>query len=87
LAPDTREELKEYGSDLAALTAESFPNAGFRHVRPDRRREPGHLLGYDPKAAPKFARRLEDTGHEYADGIRTPEGGRPIRTSDGWNFV
>jgi hypothetical protein len=59
---DTREELKEYDPDLAALIAESFPNAEFRYVKPDRRSEPGHLKGYDPKTAPTFAWRPEDTG-------------------------
>jgi hypothetical protein len=59
---DTREELKEYDPALAALIAESFPNAEFRYVRPDRRKEPGHLLGYDSKTAPRFAWRPEDTG-------------------------
>ena len=59
---DTREELKEYDPGLAALIAESFPNTEFRYVRPDRRKEPGHLKGYDPKTAPTFAWRPEDTG-------------------------
>jgi hypothetical protein len=59
---DTREELKEYDPDLATLIAESFPNTAFRYVRPDQRKEPGHLLGYDSKVAPKFAWRPEDTG-------------------------
>jgi hypothetical protein len=59
---DTREELKEYDPDLAALIAESFPNTAFRYVRPDQRKEPGHLLGYDHKDAPRFAWRPEDTG-------------------------
>ncbi len=59
---DTREELKEYDPALAALIAESFPNNDFTYVRPDRREEPGHLLGYDPKVAPRFAWRPEDTG-------------------------
>jgi hypothetical protein len=59
---DTREELKAYDPDLAALIAESFPSNDFTYVRPDRRKEPGHLLGYDPKAAPRFAWRPEDTG-------------------------
>jgi hypothetical protein len=59
---DTREELKAYDPDLAALIAESFPNNDFTYVRPDRRQEPGHLLGYEPKSAPRFAWRPEDTG-------------------------
>jgi hypothetical protein len=59
---DTREELKEYDPDLAALIAESFPNTEFRYVRPDRRKDLGHLQGFDRKAAPRFAWRPEDTG-------------------------
>lgn len=59
---DTRDELKAYDPELSGLIAEAFPNNDFTYVRPDRRREAGHLLGYDPKAAPRFAWRPEDTG-------------------------
>lgn len=52
---DTREELKDYDPGLAALIAEAFPGADWRYVRPDRRQEPGHLLGFDRKAAPTFS--------------------------------
>jgi hypothetical protein len=58
---DTREELKAYDPDFAALIAESFPNNDFTYIRPDQRKEPGHLLGYDPKAAPRFAWGPEET--------------------------
>ena len=58
---DTREELKAYDPDLAALIAESFPNNDFTYIRPDQRKEPGHLLGYDSKAAPRFAWGPEET--------------------------
>ncbi len=52
---DTREELKAYDPDIYALIDETFPDKSYRYVRPDQRKEPGHLAGYDPKTAPKFA--------------------------------
>ncbi len=51
----TRDGLKEYDPGLAALIAEAFPNNEWRYVRPDRRQDPGHLQGFDRKAAPRFA--------------------------------
>jgi hypothetical protein len=52
---DTREELQAYDPEIAALIDESFPNKAYRYVRPDQRKTPGHLQGYDPKHAPNFA--------------------------------
>jgi hypothetical protein len=52
---DTREELQAYDPEIYALIDETFPNKTYRYVRPDQRKEPGHLLGYDPKSAPTFA--------------------------------
>jgi hypothetical protein len=52
---NTREKLKEYDPPLAKLLEEVFKDNEWRYVRPDRRKEPGHLAGYDPKKAPKFA--------------------------------
>jgi len=52
---DTREELVEYDPDLAALVSGEFRNTAWRYVRPSDRGCPGHLAGYDPKQAPRFA--------------------------------
>jgi hypothetical protein len=51
---DTREELKAYDPELAKLCAEVFGDGPWRYLRPDRRQQPGHLAGYDPKRAPTF---------------------------------
>jgi len=51
---DTREELREYDPELAALIAKEFRNSNWRYRRPDDRNYAGHLKGYDPKKAPKF---------------------------------
>ena len=59
---DTRAELRAYDPALAALIAEAFPNNDFTYVRPDRRSDLGHLAGYDPKAAPRFSWRADETG-------------------------
>jgi len=52
---DTREELFEYDPELAELIAREFRNTKWRYVRPDDRKFGGHLSGYDPEKAPKFA--------------------------------
>jgi aminopeptidase N len=51
---NTRTELKAYDPDLAKLCAEVFGDGGWRYVRPDERKERGHLAGYDPATAPRF---------------------------------
>ena len=52
---DTRKELKEYDPDLAKLVAEVFGDKPWKYVRPSDRKTPGHLKGYDPSKAPRFA--------------------------------
>lgn len=52
---DTRDELKAYDPDLAALIAEVFGEDDWRYTRPPDRKEAAHLEGYDPKDAPTFA--------------------------------
>ena len=52
---DTREELKAYDPEIYALIDETFPDKSYRYVRPDKRKEAGHLAGYDPSKAPAFA--------------------------------
>jgi hypothetical protein len=51
----TREKLREYDPRLAALLAEVFKDNDWRYARPDRRKEPGHLEGFDRAKAPRFA--------------------------------
>ena len=52
---NTREELHKYDGDLAKLIAGEFRNSKWRYRRPDDRKYAGHLAGYDPKKAPRFA--------------------------------
>jgi hypothetical protein len=51
---DTREELEAYDPDLARLVAEVFGKREWRYSRPDRRKEKGHLAGYDAAKSPTF---------------------------------
>lgn len=57
---NTRDELVEYDPRLAALCKEVFGDTEFRYTKPQTRLT-GHLEGYDPTTAPKFAwpKRLE----------------------------
>lgn len=66
----TRAQLKEYDPGLAALIAEAFPKNEWRYVRPDRRKELGHLQGFDRKSAPKFAWRPDEP---FENGEKKPE--------------
>jgi hypothetical protein len=51
----TREELKEYDPRLFKLATEVFKNNDWRYVLPDRRKEAGHLAGFDRSKGPRFA--------------------------------
>ncbi len=52
---NTRAELKAYDAALAKLLNEVFGAPEWRYVRPSKRQPPSlHLVGYDPKNAPKF---------------------------------
>ncbi|MFM7605013.1 MAG: zinc-dependent peptidase, partial [Prosthecobacter sp.] len=50
---NTRAELLEYDSGLAALCREVFGDTVLKYTKPQTRLN-GHLEGYDPKTAPKF---------------------------------
>jgi hypothetical protein len=50
----TREKTREYDPRLAELLAEVFKDNAWRYARPDRRKEPSHLAGFDPAKAPRF---------------------------------
>ena len=52
---NSREELQEYDPRLAALIAEAFGEHRWRYVRPENRREAGHLAGFDRALGPVFA--------------------------------
>ncbi|NQT83900.1 hypothetical protein HQ563_12795 [bacterium] len=52
---DTREELRAYDPDLAKLIAETLGEVHWRYQRPARRKQPGHLEGFDRKKAPTFS--------------------------------
>ncbi len=52
---NTREKLEKYDPALAALIAGVFRNTTWRYRRPAERKAKGHLEGYDPTRAPKFA--------------------------------
>lgn len=52
---NTRAELKAYDGELAKLLNEVFGDREWRYVKPSKRQPPSpHLIGYDPKNAPKF---------------------------------
>lgn len=53
---DTREELREYDPALAKMIEAEFGDKPWRYVRPPERKaeDRAHLLGYDPKQAPRF---------------------------------
>jgi|GEM_PF-454647 len=51
---DTRAELEEYDPELAALIADVFGEIDWRYSKPAARKEPAHLTGFDPAAAPRF---------------------------------
>ncbi len=51
---NTREELLQYDPRLAELCREVFGDTEFRYTKP-KTRLTGHLEGYDPSHAPKFA--------------------------------
>ena len=51
---DTRTELRAYDPRLAALCEEVFGETKLIYTRPETRLT-GHLAGYDPKQAPRFA--------------------------------
>jgi len=52
---DTREELKAYDPGIAKLVEEVFGDKPWRYRRPEDRKEPGHLKGYNAAKAPAFA--------------------------------
>src|SRR5262249_14922977 len=51
---NTREKLQKYDPRLAKLLAEAFRDNEWRYIPPDRRKEPGHLAGFDLTKAPRF---------------------------------
>ncbi len=52
---NTREELEAYDVDLAKLIAETLGDIAWRYQPPARRKEAGHLQGFDRNKAPTFS--------------------------------
>lgn len=52
---DTREELKEHDPGLAALIESVFGDSEWRYQPPAKRKDPGHLSGYDPSRGKVFS--------------------------------
>lgn len=88
---NTRAELKEYDPGLAELCREVFGETELKYTRPETRLT-GHLAGYDPATAPKFAwpeRLLEQKAKIRADAEargKSKQSGieREIRDVSGW---
>ena len=69
---DTREELKEYDPELAALCEEVFGETKLVYTKPTTRLT-GHLQGYDPSRSPtfKWPERLNKTKREILEKARS----------------
>ncbi|MCB1078631.1 MAG: hypothetical protein KDM64_12460, partial [Verrucomicrobiae bacterium] len=52
---NTREELRDYDPELAALVESVFGDGKWRYQKPKDRSEPAHLAGYDSGKAPSFS--------------------------------
>ena len=52
--PNTRTELKNYDSGLAALLAEIYSDSEWRYTPPRERTHLPHLQGFDPQDSPTF---------------------------------
>jgi hypothetical protein len=66
---DTREEVKAYDPELAALLAEVYGDRAWRYVRPEERpsSERLHLAGFDPAKFPRFQWPAKAAEHPSAD--------------------
>ncbi|MGI9470104.1 MAG: hypothetical protein ACR2NZ_01140, partial [Rubripirellula sp.] len=69
---DTREELREYDSPLAALCKEVFGTTNLVYSKPGTRLK-GHLKGYDPASAPKFVwpERLVEAKRKIMEDVKS----------------
>jgi len=67
---DTREELKAHDPELAKLVESVFGDTEWRFLPPAKRKEPGHLEGYDPETAKTFAwpEEMVKAYHDYQEG-------------------
>ena len=52
---NTREEIMAHDPGLSALLEEVFGRPEWRYRKPSQRKDPKHLAGYDPSAAPTFS--------------------------------
>lgn len=84
----TRKQLIEYDPGLAAMCREVFGDTVLKYTKPATRLR-GHLAGYDPAKAPKFAwpERLGKAREQIAARARerdTQANGCPAREIAGW---
>jgi len=65
----TRDQLKAYDPELAALCAEVLGDSSWRFVSPRLRAGKAHLTGYDPATAPKVAKlaHIDCAAQDYYD--------------------
>jgi hypothetical protein len=65
----TRDQLKEYDPELAALCKDVLGDTEWRFVSPRQRAGGGHLAGYDPATAPvvKDLPHIEEAANDYYD--------------------
>jgi hypothetical protein len=65
----TRDQLKEYDPELAALCKDVLGDTEWRFVSPRQRAGGGHLAGYDPATAPvvKDHPHIEEAANDYDD--------------------
>ncbi len=65
----TRAQLKTYDPELAKLCAEVLGDSAWRFVSPRTRAGQGHLAGFDPATAPKFAQleHIDLAAQDYYD--------------------
>jgi len=75
---DTRRELIEYDPRLAAICREVFGDTELKYTKPATRLE-GHLEGYDPSGAPRFAwpERLNDAREKIRRDVRRRNPDKP----------
>lgn len=70
----TREQLKSYDPDLAALCRDVLGDSEWRFVSPRQRAGAGHLKSFDPATAPKVTKlpHIEEAANDYYDTYWKP---------------
>lgn len=85
---DTRKELKEYDTGLAKLCEEVFGKTKLVYTKPVTRLK-GHLAGYNPRTAPKFAwpKRLAMVKQEIREKARNRGKDKPKPAAKKTGFI